>query len=246
MNRSRILIILFLVHIWSAAVALAGPAGGPATFAQAKRVLAREIYHDHRLTVYCGAEYDERGQVSLPEGFITPGYAARAARIEWEHLVPAENFGRNFAEWREGHEKCVDTRGRAYRGRRCAGRVNQEYRAMESDMNNLAPAIGAVNAMRRNYDFAPLPGRPNTFGLCPMKIYQRRAEPPPTARGLIARAYLHMSLTYPGYSLGADQQELMLAWNRQYPPDEWECTRARRIAARQDRPNVFTISACEE
>jgi len=79
-----------------------------------------------------------------------------------------------------------------------------------------------------------------------MKIHGRRAEPPATARGLIARAYLHMSATYPGYRLGADQQRLMKAWNREYPPDEWECTRARRIAARQGRPNVFTISACKE
>jgi len=246
MNHSHIFKVFLLVQVWSAAVALAGPAGGPATFAEAKRVLAREIYHDHRLTVYCGAEYDGRGEVSLPDGFIAPSYTARAAKIEWEHLVPAENFGRNFAEWREGHEKCVDASGRAFRGRRCAGRVNPEYRAMESDMNNLAPAIGAVNALRRNYDFVPLPNRPNTFGLCPMKIHQHRAEPPPMARGLIARAYLHMSLTYPGYSLKADQQRLMLVWNRQYPPDEWECTRARRIASRQGQPNIFTISACKE
>jgi deoxyribonuclease-1 len=233
---------LFL--LWPAPLAWAGPVEGPANFAAAKRVLAREVYHDHRQTVYCGAEYDERGRVIPPPGFTSPGHEARAARMEWEHLVPAEKFARNFMEWREGHEKCVDGQGRAFRGRRCAGLASHEYRAMESDMNNLAPAIGAVNALRRNYDFTLLPERPNTFGLCPMKIYERQAEPPPEARGFIARAYLHMAATYTGYSLSTEQQYLMLGWNREYPPDEWECLRARRIAARQSRPNVLTLAIC--
>ena len=36
----------------------------------------------------------------------------RARRIEIEHVVPAENFGRSFIEWREGHATCVNKEGK--------------------------------------------------------------------------------------------------------------------------------------
>lgn len=42
----------------------------------------------------------------------------------------------------------------------------------------------AVNAPRRSYAFAVLPGIENTFGACPMKIKGNRAEPPEAARGM--------------------------------------------------------------
>lgn len=28
--------------------------------------------------------------------------------MEWEHIVPAENFGRAFREWRVGDPACVN------------------------------------------------------------------------------------------------------------------------------------------
>jgi len=59
-------------------------------------------------------------------------------------------------------------------------------------MHNLAPAIGAVNALRSNYEFTMLPGVRPTFGTCEMKIEGRKVEPPETARGIIARTYLYM------------------------------------------------------
>lgn len=98
-------------------------------------------------------------------------------------MVPAENFGRAFPEWREGDAQCVDKRGKAFRGRKCAERVNREYRLMQSDMYNLYPAIGAVNALRQNYNFQMLPGEEPDFGSCGMKIADRRAEPPYQSEG---------------------------------------------------------------
>lgn len=68
------------------------------SFQGAKRALDKRVYFDHRITLYCQASYDENGAVILPAGFTTPKHKARAANIEWEHVVPAENFGRTFAE----------------------------------------------------------------------------------------------------------------------------------------------------
>ena len=155
------------------------------SFNKAKKTLEWQVY-DHRITLYCGAAFDEKKDVALPEGFTAPKHEKRAGKIEWEHVVPAENFGRAFPEWREGDAQCVDKRGKAFRGRKCAERVNREYRLMQSDMYNLYPAIGAVNALRQNYNFQMLPGEEPDFGSCGMKIADRRAEPPIRARGQIA------------------------------------------------------------
>ena len=109
------------------------------------------------------------------------------------------------------------------------------------------PAIGAVNAMRSNYRYSMLPGVPATFGTCSMKIDGRRAEPPEAARGTIARTVLYMADAYRGtYRLSRQDRQLMEAWDRQYPVDKWECTRARRIEAIQGNPNERVKEACRK
>ena len=85
------------------------------SFSKAKKTLERQIYHDHRVTLYCGAAFDEKKDVAVPEGFRAPKHEKRAGKVEWEHVVPAENFGQAFPEWREGDAQCVDKRGRCSR-----------------------------------------------------------------------------------------------------------------------------------
>lgn len=217
------------------------------SFSQAKRLLEREVYVDHRVTLYCGATFDERKRVTLPEGFTTPKHAKRAERIEWEHVVPAENFGRGFVEWREGADVCVDSKGKAFKGRKCAEKANAAFRFMQADMYNLYPAIGAVNAMRSNYRYSMLPGVPATFGTCSMKIDGRRAEPPEASRGTIARTVLYMADVYgTHYRLSRQDRQLMEAWDRQYPVDAWECERARRIEKIQGNSNERVANACQK
>ena len=215
------------------------------SFAHAKKMLG-QVYADHRITFYCGATYDAQGNVTLPDGFETPKHEKRAGRIEWEHALPAENFGQAFPEWREGSPECVDNRGKEFKGRKCAEKVNQEYRMMQADMYNLFPAIGAVNAMRSNYNYQMLAGEPSTFGNCDMKISGNKAEPPARARGQIARTYFYMADAYgPRYHMSRQQEQLMQAWDRQYPVDKWECTRAKRIEALQGNENRFIKAPCQ-
>lgn len=228
------------------AAGLAAAAGNTQieSFNQAKKTLEREVYQDHRITFYCQAPFDSKKNITLPAGFTTPKHEKRAHRIEWEHVVPAENFGRAFSEWRDGAEVCVDNKGRNFKGRKCAEKANREYRLMQSDLYNLYPASGAVNALRSNYNYALLPDVPATFGSCPMKISGNRAEPPEYTRGAIARTTLYMAESYPKYRLSNHQRQLMEAWNRMYKPDEWECLRAKRIERIQGNENHFVTDAC--
>tara|TARA_R110001583_G_scaffold94384_8_gene237902 strand:- start:5779 stop:6519 length:741 start_codon:yes stop_codon:yes gene_type:complete len=215
------------------------------SFSKAKRLLEREIYSNHRETLYCAAKFNSDKQVIFPDGFHTTKYIKRSKKIEWEHVVPAENFGRTFIEWRDGDNKCISRKGKSYKGRRCAEKVNSEYRYMQADMFNLYPVIGAVNALRSNYNFTMLPDVKNDFGSCAMKIDSRKAEPPVAARGRISRTYLYMDATYKRYNMSRQQKQLMTAWDKMQPVDKWECTRAKKIRTLQQNENIVVKSRCE-
>ena len=199
------------------------------SFSKAKKMLEREVYQDNRVTIYCGAKFNSKKKVTPPTGFTTIKHVKRAKKVEWEHVVPAENFGRAFPEWRDGHPQCVNSKGKPFKGRKCAEKINQEYRYMQADMYNLFPAIGAVNAMRSNYNFTMLPSTPAMFGSCDMRIESKAAQPPESARGRIARTYIYMEQTYPKYKMSKQQRQLMQAWDKQFPVSKWECERAKRI-----------------
>jgi deoxyribonuclease-1 len=214
------------------------------SFNKAKKMLERQVYQDHRETLYCGAKFDAKKNIEAPVGFVTTTHLKRAKKVEWEHVVPAENFGRAFTEWRNGHAGCVDSKGKSFKGRKCAEKINSEYRYMQSDMHNLFPAIGAVNALRSNYNFTMLPAAKSDFGSCDMRIDDRKAQPPEAARGIIARTYMYMEQTYPKYKMSKQQSQLMQAWDKQYPVLAWECERSRRIEKLQGNANRIVDSRC--
>jgi deoxyribonuclease-1 len=238
----KILITLMILCI--SVASLAGGNESIESFSKAKKLLQKKVYHDHRETIYCGAEFDAKKNVIPPAGFTTAKHKKRAKRIEWEHVVPAENFGRTFSEWRDGHPSCVSKKGKSFKGRKCASKINKEYRLMQSDMYNLFPAIGAVNAMRSNYNFVAQVNAKSGFGSCDMKISNRKAEPPIEARGRIARTYLYMDATYKRYSMSKSQKQLMNAWDRMYPVSAWECKRASRIEKLQENNNELIKARC--
>ena len=220
-------------------------AAEPLPYSVSRKLMYSEVFYDHRETLYCGASYDDHREVTLPDGFIIHSHAKRANRAETEHIVPAENFGRTFREWREGHPLCVHSDGQPFKGRHCAQLVNEEYRLMEADLHNLYPAIGCVNAARGNRNFALLEkGTPSSFGSCQMKIEGKRVEPPARARGIIARAYLYFEQRYARYNMSRQQRRLMETWDAQYPVSDWECLRNRRIKAIQGNGNPFVERVC--
>ncbi len=217
-------------------------------YSSSKFFLEDKVYltNDDRKTIYCQAQFFEDKSIKLPEGFITQKHIKRAKRLEWEHIVPAENFGRNFIEWREGDRLCVDSKGKKYKGRRCAEKVNKEFQKMQADMYNLYPSIGAVNATRANYNFALLTNESSDFGSCQVKVHNKKVEVPPHARGSVARAYLYMDMQYKSYSMSKSQKKLMQAWNILYPVEKNECTRTKRIEEIQKNENIFVKEACKE
>ena len=114
------------------------------SFSKSKKLLLK-LYKDNPVTLYCGCSYKGKKPNLSSCGYIPKKKNKRANRIEWEHVVPAHSFGQSFSEWRNGHPKCVTKKGKKFKGRKCAEKMNKEYRRMQADMFNLYPAIGEVN-----------------------------------------------------------------------------------------------------
>lgn len=204
----------------------------PADFREAKEAM-RYVYADHRETLYCGCKFSfvgrsGAGRTDLEScGYTIRKQPKRAQRIEWEHVVPAYNFGRQRPCWREG-------------GRDHCKATDPVFVAMEADMFNLVPAVGEVNADRSYYRFALLPDSPPQHGACPFRVDfgQRKAEPPVSARGLIARTYFYMHDRY-DLRMSRQQEQLMMAWAQAHPVTDWERTRQERIAQEMGHSNEF-------
>ncbi|MDX1304133.1 MAG: deoxyribonuclease I [Photobacterium sp.] len=229
--------LALMLLLTATAISTSSIAAPPTSFSKAKKI-AVKIYQDHPTSFYCGCDIQWQGKKGIPDlascGYRVRKQKRRASRIEWEHVVPAWQFGHQLQCWQDGGRK------------NC--KKNKQFNRMEADLHNLTPAVGEVNGDRSNYQFLPWNGNSGAFyGQCEMKIdfKNRRADPPEHSRGAIARTYLYMNQEYQ-FSLSRQQRQLMEAWNRQYPVSTWECERDRRIAKVQDSHNPFVFAACEK
>ena len=244
--------ILFIVLIFFLPLSLGTPAHAQEdpkgnitnqSFSQAKKLLMQQVYYDHRITFYCGCGFDAKNNITETNGYVPLKQWKRAKRLEWEHVVPAHAFGHNLKEWSIGAPACVSSKGKPYKGRKCAEKANIQFRYMQADMYNLYPAVGEINGLRSNYPYAVIPGEERRFGECDMEIEGKKAEPTERIRGNIARTYFYMNWAYPGYGIiCAENGKMCEAWDQSDQVDRWECERARR--ALQKNKNLFVKSRC--
>jgi len=200
-------------------------------FAEAKKLLRKFYAQNSFETFYCGCTFSG-SHVNLASCPFQPSSpkSRRAKRIEWEHVVPASQFGQYFPSWKKGHKNCKNAYGKNFKGRRCAQLVSQKYRLIEADLYNLVPAIGEVNALRSNHPVGILKEGKNLLKGCETKIYNEKIEPRPEVRGLMARIYLYMDKTYPGYEIiNSENKNLLESWAKEYPPNEQEIKRNQYI-----------------
>lgn len=213
-------------------------------FNEAKK-LALQIHKENPVTIYCPCRYSGKSVDIRSCGYKVKSDAKRAARLEWEHVVPAEAFGQAFREWREGDEACVKHGGKKFKGRKCA-ETNAEFNRMEADLYNLWPAIGELNGLRSNFSMAAISGTATTFGDCLAKIQDRKFEPMEHDKGIVARTYMYMEENYPGRGIISEKnRKLFEAWDREHPVSDWECKRARKIREIQGNDNTIVASRCQ-
>lgn len=206
----------------------------PDNFSHAKVLSKRHVYFDQedKGSFYCGCKYQFTGKSGGRVDLESCGYgvrknANRASRIEWEHIVPASNFGRARQCWQEG-------------GRKNCTKSDPVFSVMEADLHNLTPAIGEVNGDRSNYNFGAVSGVNRQYGQCDFKVdfKNRIVEPRDEVKGRIARVYFYMFDRY-DLRMSTQQQRLLMSWHKQYPVGEWELERNARIQAIVGHDNEF-------
>ncbi|EAH5802866.1 endonuclease [Campylobacter coli] len=175
------------------------------SFEESKKELVK-FYNDlgssYWYDFYCQAPFkvNKKGKINQ-----------RIKRIEWEHIMPAQNFGKHLPCWKEGGRK--------------ACKNDPTFAKMEADKQNLVPAIGEINGDRSNFRYAEAPTnlKYTQYGNC--KVYTdfkaKRFYPANYSKDWIARSYLYMSKTY-NIRLSDQERKLMEAWDKQYPMDEKE------------------------
>jgi deoxyribonuclease I len=199
----------------------------PSSFEAAKREMWR-VYKDHRVDQYCGCPLGSRNAPDLKAcGYEPRKNAQRAARTEAEHVVPAENLGRQFSCWRQG-------------GRDYCNAKDAKFRDAHNDLHNLIPVVGEVNGDRSNFRFDELSQGYGQYGQCQFKVdfANRRAEPPQDMKGDIARIHFYMRDRH-GLRLSSAQEKLFSVWSRMDPVSSWERVRDQRIAAIQGNSNPY-------
>jgi len=206
------------------------------SFSKSKKVLAKLYQQSPQTTFYCGCNFTYQGKILIPDltscGYQVRKQERRANRIEWEHVVPAWNFGHQMQCWQNGG--------------RNACKKEPQFKVMESDMHNLVPAIGEVNGDRSNYRFSDWNGKAFQYGACNMLVdfKGKKVQSTKASRGAIARTYLYMAEQY-DLRLSKSDRRLMEAWNKMHLPDSWECQREVLVAEKQGNRNRFVVEACE-
>lgn len=189
---------------------------------------ARQLPRDHPLFEYNAMLAQFWGRLYAGGGESL--YCAEAfgphkgARFNAEHVFPMSWVARAL--------KC---------GKRSqCRRNNPRFRAIETDMHNIWPALARVNKARRNFAYAMISGEHHRFRGCDIEIddRQRRVEPRPAVRGDIARSMFYMRDRY-GLYLKPRLSQLLARWHREDPPDREEHRRNAMIENLQGRRNRF-------
>ncbi|WP_426153077.1 endonuclease [Pseudomonas sp. DC3000-4b1] len=226
----------FLAPLLSLLVAFPAFADPPATFAEAKVIAKQKIYFDQANSdlgeLYCGCHWTwtgkSGGRIDAQScGLQTRAQETRAKRTEWEHIVPAWTFGQQRQCWQDGgREHCV--------------KDDPVFRVMEADLFNLYPSVGEVNGDRSNFNYGMASGVAPQYGQCKTRVdfEHRTAEPRDEVKGLVARTTFYMFDRY-NLSMSRQQQQLLMAWDKQFPVTAWERERNTRIAAIMGHDNPF-------
>jgi len=212
-----------------------------ASFSKSKKILLKRVYFDNKTSFYCSNPYEikqingkEKTVIIQDDKYYTPRKPfyksgkvnTRAQRIEWEHVMPAHNFGKHLKCWQDGGRK------------NC--RKDNTFKTMEADMHNLVPAIGEVNGDRSNYRFAADIPKVGQYGKCEFQVdfKAKRAYPKEDIRGDIARIYFYMSDKY-NVRLSKSERKMMEVWDKQDPISKWEIIKNDRVHKLQGNKNSF-------
>lgn len=223
-----------IVLAFAIAASAASAGNHPVSFLQAKRVLDH-LYETtlEPVTFYCGCEFSGRSIRPEKCGYEPRKQPSRGERLKWEHVVPAWEIGHQRQCWRIG-------------GRSHCRKTDPYFEVMTSDLHNLKPSVGELNGDRSNYRYGMVAGEPRAYGACDFEVdfNTRRAEPPASRQGDVARVYFYMRDRY-GLRISRQQSQLFEAWSKIDPVDQREFEENAAITILQGNSNCYVSGDCQ-
>lgn len=199
-------------------------------FTEAKKV-ARLIWAEHRETFYCGCKYDRQGNIDFNSCSFSPALGKKYAvkRVSWEHVLPVSWYGKQHACWKKNRRQSA---------REACRQQDPDFRRMEADLHNLVPAVREINMRRKHYAYGELP-KGSCMG-CDFAVndYLQMVEPRDEVKGMAARITLYMIQKYE-ISIKETQRQVLMQWNRRFPPNRWEKRWHEKVSMIQGDQNPY-------
>ncbi|MES2213021.1 MAG: endonuclease [Pseudomonadota bacterium] len=177
---------------------------------------ARQVHRQTQYTVLCHLPIGDQNRIHLSNNELLP---QAATRVRWGYIASGERLGLLFGCW---HSSCL-LNGKLHTGHRCCQQQNTRYAGFATDLHNVMPLLPKAAGLLQQYRIALVPIADEVWPTCGLKLSHSShlLEPPDTAKGVIARAYLYLHEHY-GYPLSIDEITLFLAWHTEYPATDWE------------------------
>ena len=151
---------------------------------------------------------------------------ARALRIEFEHVVPAEMLKKGFSCTHLSRTECR--------------KHSPEFNLAEGDLHNLVPVIGELNHHRDSREYGMVPSESREYGSCDFEVTRSNAEPTESIRGDLARITLYMKDRY-RLDLPEAYIQLMEDWHANDPVDSAERRRHAIVARKMGWGNPYVV-----
>ena len=143
----------------------------------------------------------------------------RSSRLKVDYIYPEKQLLRHFS--------CITSR-------QCSSKDG--YAEVAGDLHNLYPVERSVELDRRGTKFADLPENVE-FSECGYQLSFQTFDPPKSARGNIARAYVYMHKQHKLPLAG--NIEMYQRWSKEDPPDDAEKARNSAIFRIQGNRNPY-------
>lgn len=224
---------IFIILLFSCSAFQVAAKESVYSFSTAKKKLYKAVYPNNGDTFYCGCDWSKK-KVDLQtcglQSYFPKNQRMRSLRTEAEHIIPASWLLKVKGKSRQ----CVlDAKEKGERPRKYCQKNDKNYKQAHSDLVNLVPAVGQINADRSNKPFLDtVKNKSKSYGKCNIEISSRGIVPPNDKKGDIARIAAHMSNKY-GVTYAKRQQTLFDKWAELDPVSQEEIQRNNQIIKTQ-------------
>lgn len=200
--------------------------------------MAKQVHLRTTTSLYCQLPLDDNFRLI----HHNPFWAQQAARpCRFQAIVPLEMATQHATCWRQ---PCV-IQNKQTKGKRCCRAHDARFRAIESDLHNVAPIEPFFSTQHHRLSIGPLSSEylwhhPQ----CQLKLDLKthRFEPPDASKGVFARSYLYLHDTYQ-VAISPALLAQLKRWHVLHPPEPWERAWARQVEQLQGRQNLYRTSS---